>query len=135
MFFVKEGNQTILLTGDGHATDALNGLKQRNLLDANGKLHVDVLKVPHHGSEHNMTQAFAEAITADDYIFCGNGFSTNPETEVIDVLVKERKKAFPNRPFTLWFNSTSKLTQPKFKKHMQAVEKNVAAHVKVGPGR
>src|SRR6185295_16841611 len=84
MFFVKEGNQTILLTGDGHATDALNGLRQRSLLDANGKLHLDVLKVPHHGSEHNMTQAFAEAITADNYIFCGNGFSTNPETEVID---------------------------------------------------
>jgi hypothetical protein len=135
MFFVQEGNQTVLLTGDGHADDALKGLKQRNLLDASGKLHVDVLKVPHHGSEHNMTAAFAQAITADDYIFCGNGFSTNPETEVIDLLVKERKKAFPNKSFTLWFNSTSKLTHPQFKKHMQAVEKNVAGHVKAGAGK
>ena len=135
MFFVKEGNQTILLTGDGHATDALNGLRQRSLLDANGKLHLDVLKVPHHGSEHNMTQAFAEAITADNYIFCGNGFSTNPETEVIDLLVNERRKALPQKPFTLWFNSSSKLTQPKFKKHMQAVEKNVAGHVRAGGGK
>jgi beta-lactamase superfamily II metal-dependent hydrolase len=135
MFFVQEGNQTILLTGDGHADDALKGLKQRNLLDANGKLHVDVLKVPHHGSEHNMTPAFAQHVTADDYIFCGNGFSTNPETEVIDLLVKERMRAFPSRPFTLWFNSTSKLTHPNFKKHMQAVEKNVAGHVKVGGGK
>jgi len=135
MFFVQEGNQTVLLTGDGHADDALKGLKQRNLLDANGKLHVDVLKVPHHGSEHNMTPAFAQAITADDYIFCGNGFSTNPETEVIDLLVEERKKALPNKPFTLWFNSTSKLTHPQFKKHMQAVEKNVAGHVKAGASK
>jgi len=135
MFFVQEGNQTVLLTGDGHADDALKGLKQRNLLDANDKLHVDVLKVPHHGSEHNMTPAFAQAITADDYIFCGNGFSTNPETEVIDLLVEERKKALPNKPFTLWFNSTSKLTHPQFKKHMQAVEKNVAGHVKAGASK
>lgn len=135
MFFVKEGNQTILLTGDGHADDALKGLSQRKLLDANGRLHVDILKVPHHGSEHNMTQAFAQAITADDYIFCGNGFATNPETDVIDLLVKERKKALPQKPFTLWFNSTSKLTAPKYKTHMQAVEKNVAKHVQAGGGK
>jgi len=135
MFFVREGSQTVLLTGDGHADDFLKGLKACSLLDANGTLHVDVLKVPHHGSEHNMTREFAQVVTADDYIFCGNGFSTNPETDVIDLLVKERKKAFPNKPFTLWFNSSSKLTHPEFKKHMQAVEKNVAGHVKVGAGK
>src|SRR5262249_57586563 len=133
MFLVQEGNQPALLTGDGHADDALKGLKQRNLLDANGKLHVDVLKVPHHGSEHNMTPAFAQAITADDYIFCGNGFSTNPETEVIDLLVEERKKALPNKPFTLWFNSTSKLTHPQFKNHIQPLYKNTPTHPKPRP--
>lgn len=135
MFFVREGDQTLLLTGDGHADDVLKGLAQRNLLDANGKLHVDVLKVPHHGAEFNMTTGFAQAVTADDYIFCGNGFATNPETKVIDLLVKERKKAFPNKAFTLWFNSTSALTQPAYKKHMKAVEKNVAGHVSAGGGK
>ena len=135
MFFVREGDQTLLLTGDGHADDVLKGLAQRNLLDANGKLHVDVLKVPHHGAEFNMSAAFAQAVTADDYIFCGNGFATNPEPDVIDLLVKERKKAFPNKAFTLWFNSTSALTQPAYKKHMKAVEKNVAGHVSAGGGK
>jgi len=135
MFFVREGNQTMLLTGDGHADDALKGLAQRNLLDANGKLHVDVLKVPHHGAEFNMSPAFAAAVTADDYIFCGNGFSTNPEPEVIDLLVKERKKAFPNKAFTLWFNSTSALTHPAYRKHMKLVEQNVAGHVSAGGGK
>src|SRR5262249_13022958 len=110
MFFVRDGNQTLLLTGDGHAGDALKGLEERKLLDPSGKLHVDVLKVPHHGSEHNMTKEFAQAVTADDYVFCGNGFSTNPEPAVVDILVRERKKAFPNKPFTLWFNSTEALT-------------------------
>jgi hypothetical protein len=135
MFFVREGNQTVLLTGDGHADDVLKGLAQRNLLDANGKLHVDVLKVPHHGAEFNMTTAFAQAVTADDYVFCGNGFATNPEPDVIDLLVKERRKAFPQKALTLWFNSTSALTQPAYRKHMKAVEKNVAGHVTAGAGK
>jgi len=135
MLLAREDNQTILLTGDGHADDVLKGLKGRNLLDASGKLHLDVLKVPHHGSEHNMTAAFARAVTADDYIFCGNGFATNPEVDVIDLLVKERSKALPNKSFTFWFNSTSELTQPKYRKHMQAVEKAVATHVQSSGGK
>jgi hypothetical protein len=135
MFLVREGKQTLLLTGDGHADDVLKGLAQRNLLDVNGKLHVNVLKVPHHGAEFNMTAAFAEKVTADDYIFCGNGFATNPELEVIDLLVRERKKAFPQKSFTLWFNSTSAITQPAYRKHMKAVEKNVADHVTAGAGK
>jgi hypothetical protein len=135
MFFVREGDRTLLLTGDGHADDVLKGLAQRNLLDAGGKLHVDVLKVPHHGAEFNMSTAFAEAVTADNYIFCGNGFATNPEPDVIDLLVRERKKAFPQKAFKLWFNSTSGLTQPACRKHMLAVEKNVADHVKAGAGK
>jgi metallo-beta-lactamase superfamily protein len=135
MLLAREGSQSILLTGDGHADDVIKGLKANNLLDAQGRLHVDVLKVPHHGSEHNMTAPFAQSITADDYIFCGNGFSTNPEVDVIDLLVKERKKALPNKPFTFWFNSTSALTNPKYRKHMRAVEKAVAAHVSASAGK
>lgn len=135
MFFVRDNDRTLLLTGDGHADDVLKGLAQRNLLDASGKLHVDVLKVPHHGAEFNMTAAFAQAVTADHYIFCGNGFATNPEPDVIDLLVRERKKAFPQKVFTLWFNSTSELTQPAYRKHMRVVEKNVSDHVNAGAGK
>ncbi len=135
MFLAREGDQTILLTGDGFAGDALKGLRQRGLLDANGKLHVDVLKVPHHGSEHNMTPEFAQTVTADDYIFCGNGFSTNPELVVVNILVKERKKALPQKPFTLWFNSTAALTHPNLKAHMKELEANVAGHAAAGGGK
>src|SRR5262245_55263751 len=50
MLFVKDGNDTLLLTGDGHADDALKGLKHINALKPDGTLHVNILKVPHHGS-------------------------------------------------------------------------------------
>jgi hypothetical protein len=135
MFLAREGNHTILLTGDGHADDALKGMGQRGLLDANGRLHVDVIKVPHHGSEHNMTPKFARSVTADDYIFCGNGFASNPELDVIDLIVRERKKALPQRQFTLWFNSTDALTKAENKAHMRAVRRNVEAHVEAGSGK
>jgi hypothetical protein len=131
MFLVMEGDQKILLTGDGHADDAIKGLEHLGELKNSDGLHVNVIKVPHHGSEHNMTPEFAERVTADHYIFCGNGFSTNPEIDVIDLLVNKRREAFPKRPFTLWFNSTSALSK-KYAKHMKAVEKNVDAHVKNG---
>jgi beta-lactamase superfamily II metal-dependent hydrolase len=135
MFLVREGAQTLLLTGDGHATDVLKGLAQRKLLDAAGKLHVDVLKVPHHGARANMTPEFAQAVTADDYIFCGNGFQTNPEMDVIELLVRERRKALPQRAFTLWFNNSSALTQKDFRKHMRAVENDVDKLVQGGGGK
>lgn len=134
MLYAEEGNQKVLLTGDGHADDAMKGLDHYGLLQ-DGAVHVDVLKVPHHGSEHNMTETFAQKITADDYIFCGNGFSTNPEIDVIDAIVMGRRKAFPNKSFTLWFNSSSAITKPTFKKHMQAVEKCVSDHVKKSGGK
>lgn len=135
MLLAKEGKQTVLLTGDGHAADAIKGLKERRILDANGKLHVSVMKVPHHGSTHNITPEFARDITADDYIFCGNGFSTNPEISVVNLIVKERRQAMPQIPFTLWFNSTEKVTKPSYRKHMRALRKAVDAHVASGGGK
>ena len=79
-----------LLTGDGSQVDIVEGLKRKKKLDAQGKLHVDVLKVQHHGSENNIDEGFAEAITADQYVFCGNGAHENPDLEVIEVLVRGR---------------------------------------------
>jgi hypothetical protein len=82
-----------------------------------------------------MTAEFAQTVTADDYIFCGNGFSTNPEPDVVDILVKERKKAFPQKEFTMWFNSTEALTHPEFQAHMKKLKKNVDGHVAAGGGK
>lgn len=126
---VEEAGKTILLTGDAHADEVLKGLAHHGLLDANGGIHVNVLKVQHHGSEHNMTDAFAKAVTADHYVFCGNGFSTNPEPVVIQRLYDARlgpaDQRSPNgvkKGFTFWFNSTSKLAPSDRRAHMKLVE-------------
>jgi beta-lactamase superfamily II metal-dependent hydrolase len=129
MIHVEDGGKTLLLTGDGHADDALKGLDHLgNVLAANGTVHLDVLKVQHHGSEHNMTKEFARRVTADNYVFCGNGFSGNPEHVVIQALFDARiGGAGPNRQFKFWFNSSSASeTKQDRKKHMREVEQQVA---------
>jgi beta-lactamase superfamily II metal-dependent hydrolase len=117
MFYVEEGTgaqkRTALLTGDGHSSDIIKGLKLHKKLK-NGGIHVDVLKVQHHGSEHNLDLAFCQAVTADHYIFCGNGAHTNPETDVIDAILASRmgsaSEVSPNPQagdaFKFWFNSS-----------------------------
>ena len=50
MLLVEEADHTLLLTGDGHWEDILAGLRNARRLDGEERLHVDVLKVQHHGS-------------------------------------------------------------------------------------
>lgn len=133
MFLVEENNNTLLMTGDGHWQDILNGLEKIKRLDKTKGLHLNVLKVQHHGSEHNIHENFCQLVSADNYVFCGNGAHTNPEIEVIKLIVESRirngvKKCITpqaGKSFTLWFNSNSKATDSSNKKQMKAVEKLV----------
>jgi beta-lactamase superfamily II metal-dependent hydrolase len=130
MLFVEDGQRTALMTGDGHADDVIKGLNSIRRLARDGSLHVDVLKVQHHGSEHNMTEEFARRITADHYVFCGNGFSGNPEPIVIDALFKARVEdgAGPNKNFKFWFNSSKAMASGKADRarHMGKIERQVS---------
>ena len=53
-------------------------------------MHVDVLKVPHHGSSNNLDDDFFERIIADHYVFSGDGEHGNPERETLEMLFKAR---------------------------------------------
>lgn len=122
MLLVEEQGKSLLLTGDGHADDILKGLEHHDKLDANERIHVNVLKLQHHGSEHNITPAFCEQVTADQYVICGNGFSANPDLGVLDLIVKARKRT-DNKPFTMRFNAAASVVnkEPNHT-HMQKVE-------------
>ncbi len=134
MFLVEENGRTLLLTGDGHWEDILKGLRHHGKLSAAGNLHANVLKVQHHGAEFNWKEEFGRAVTADHYIFCGNGAHVNPNLTVIEALYNSRlgspdeRSQHPkaSQPFKLWFNSSSQAdTTQKNKDHMRAVEKLV----------
>ena len=140
MFYVEEpraggGKKKYLLTGDGHCNDILKGLRHHQKLDQqNGAgLHVDMLKVQHHGSEHNSDEDFCRAITADHYVFCGNGEHTNPELGVIKLVLNSRvgpaaarsPNAETGNPFTLWFNSSEAATAGANRTHMRSIKRLV----------
>jgi beta-lactamase superfamily II metal-dependent hydrolase len=76
----------ILFTGDARGDKILEGLELVGLVDDGGSLHVDVLKCQHHGSANNVEPAFFERITADHYVFSGNGEHGNPERETLEML-------------------------------------------------
>ena len=84
--------KTILLTGDARSDHILSGLEQAGLL-TNGKLHVDVFKVPHHGSSRNATIKFFKAITADTYVISANGKNGNPDPDTLKWIVEAAHSA------------------------------------------
>ena len=80
----------MIRNGDGHWADILKGLEHHGKLSAQGDIHVNVLKVQHHGSEHNLNAKFCQAVIADDYIICGNGAHENPDLDVLQTVVDSR---------------------------------------------
>ena len=84
--------KTILLTGDARGDHILDGLARANLLTS-GKLHVDVLKVAHHGSDRNATAKFFKTVTADKYVISANGKYGNPDFDTLKWIVETAHSA------------------------------------------
>jgi hypothetical protein len=85
--------RTLLLTGDGRSDHLLDGLGRAGLLDAAGRLHVDVLKLPHHGSDRNVTRTFFRRVTADRYVVSADGKHDNPDLATLIWLVEAAGEA------------------------------------------
>ncbi|MGA7213023.1 MAG: hypothetical protein WBX20_02350 [Terrimicrobiaceae bacterium] len=85
----------MLLTGDARGDKIIEGLQLAGILDAGGgsTMHVDLIKVPHHGSSNNLERNFFERITADHYVFSGDGEYGNPERKALEMLLDARGSA------------------------------------------
>ena len=87
------GDKSMLLTGDARGDKILDGLELAGAFDAGGKLHVNILKVPHHGSANNVAPEFFERITADHYVMSGDGEHGNPERDTMEMIFAARGAA------------------------------------------
>lgn len=92
----------ILLTGDSRGDMIVKGLEAAGLLD-NGKIHVDLLKVPHHGSNKNFVPEFFEQVSADQYVISADGNFGNPDPPTLQWLSDARK----SDKFRLWMTNRS----------------------------
>lgn len=97
--------RTALFTGDGLEDDIVAGL------EATGHtlpLHIDVLKVPHHGSNSaanassiSAGRGLIENVRADHYIVSANGQSTNPTLATLVRIISSSAG-----PSTIWLPSS-----------------------------
>jgi hypothetical protein len=92
-------DKSMLLTGDARGDKILEGLEHIGAVPPGGPLHVNILKVPHHGSANNLARGFFDRITADHYVFSGDGEHGNPEREALQMLFDSRRSA----PFQIHF--------------------------------
>jgi beta-lactamase superfamily II metal-dependent hydrolase len=88
----KFESKRILLTGDARGDKIIEGLETKRLLK-NGKLHVDLLKIPHHGSQHNVAKKFFQQVTADVYVVSGDHVKfPNPHRDAMKWLADARRE-------------------------------------------
>lgn len=83
-------DKRILLTGDARSIMILQWLEETGYLAAGGTCHFDIVKGAHHGSIRNVVPEFFERVTADHYLFCGDGKHSNPEPDTLDMLFTAR---------------------------------------------
>lgn len=99
MLLAEAGSKRILLTGDGRSDDLELGLEEAGALAPGGTLHVDILKLPHHGSRHNITADFLRRVTADTYVVSASGYHGHPAFDTLKWIVTAAHEQ--QRPITL----------------------------------
>jgi hypothetical protein len=94
----------MLLTGDALGAKVLEGLESAGFLTPGGKMELDLLKVPHHGSVRNASVEFFERLPAAHLVISANGKDENPDVGTLKMISEAR----PDDDFTLY------LTESKF---------------------
>ena len=104
----------ILLTGDARGDHILESLEDSPKLLTGGKLPVDILKMPHHGSHRNSAVKFFKTIPARHYVISaeGHGKHPNPAQKTFEELFEAR----PKGPYTIWMTNTAPATVKALKK-------------------
>lgn len=106
----EAGGKTMLLTGDARGDDILKGLINTGLLKK-GTLHVDLLKLPHHGSDRNVETDFFRKVTADRYVISADGRHGNPEVATLGMISEARGKD----EYTVYLTNKEKRLEDFFK--------------------
>jgi beta-lactamase superfamily II metal-dependent hydrolase len=88
-------------------------------LSVDGKYHVDIFKVPHHGSARNVTREFFSEITADVYIISADGTYGNPDFETLGWIVETAREA--SRKIKIVFTNETDSTQSLLNKYLNGI--------------
>ena len=78
-------------------------LHEADAADPVPSFHVDLLKMPHHGSDRNVTEGFFRRVTADHYVISADGNHGNPDVPTLRMIAGARGEA----PYTIYFSFTA----------------------------
>lgn len=126
---VEALGKKMLLTGDGLSKDILESLKETGHLKDGETFHVDLLKMPHHGSIRNINKEFLEKVTADHYVMSADGRHDNPDVATLKLISEVRGDA----EYTVHLTNTVKDPDEFYAEDMQKPGKNYELNVRKDP--
>jgi hypothetical protein len=86
---VELGGKSILLTGDARGDDIIEGIEKAKLFK-DGNFSVDILKLPHHGSDRNVSTDFFRTVLATNYVISADGTYDNPDMTTLEMISEAR---------------------------------------------
>lgn len=94
VLLLESRGKKILLTGDARGDNIEKSLEKKGLLKNNKPFFVDILKLPHHGSERNVSEEFFEKVVADIYVIsaCKHGKTDNPDFSTLEWIIKSAEQ-------------------------------------------
>ena len=105
--FVWElGDKKILLLGDASSEIVITGIKaykEKNQIPLNEKIYFDAIKVPHHGSDANLSKELLKHIDSPNWIFCGCTSSAPHLHAIVNIIYQPLLNTIEKR--ILCFNS------------------------------
>lgn len=103
-FITKYKGKNILWLADAHPSDVSNSLLNLGYSKTN-KLKCEFVKVPHHGSKGNNSNALYDLIDCDNYIFSANGENKYklPTKESIAIILRNSNRNL-ERKYSIYFN-------------------------------
>lgn len=84
-FVLELEDKKILLLGDATSEVVIEGImayKRKNQIPLDTRIYFDAIKVPHHGSDVNLSKELLEHIDSPNWIFCGST-STAPHLHTL----------------------------------------------------
>jgi hypothetical protein len=91
VLMLELNGKRMLLPADARADVILSALAQAGYTDENGNMEVDVLILPHGGSDRNVTVDFFRRVKARNYVMSADGTHTNPEVRTFEMLFEARR--------------------------------------------
>lgn len=88
---IQTRDKSYLMTGDSMATDMYNFLTEHLQYSKDNPLHVDVMKMPHHGSRYNINNDLLDVIDCNKYLITtdgGSGNANHPDRQTIAKILK-----------------------------------------------